>query len=197
MGTAFENEQYLIDWKEKGIYPKIHEDMFTLFSTTFECDSVLDMCCCTGLLGTHVNEFYGIPVVGLEGNPTWIERGRKHGVSIPILEIWISKETLPEILEFIKENKVNGMLARRCMAELFAYDKPNGKILMEPDMEWAKFLTESFVEAGIKEVWMEGGRPHSNTDIHPCPTTATGIKFWEPAYKVSEWHRQCVYMVAS
>lgn len=196
MATAFDNEEYLRAWKEEGVFPRIHRDMFNLFSSTFECNSVLDMCSCTGLLGTHIMEYHKIPAFGLEGNETWLARADKWGITLPTLRCWIGPETLDEVVDFIKDNKINGMVARRCLAELFAYDS-NFKLMKKPDMVWAKKLTTAFVDAGIKEIWMEGGKPMKNPETHPVPNTDAGIKCFAPAYRVSERLNECVYMVAN
>lgn len=196
MATSFDNEDYLIAWKEKGAFPKIHQDIFNLFSFTYECTSVLDMCSCTGLLGTHIMESHGLPCVGLEGDDRWLDRAKKYEIPLPTLEIWLSPDTLPEIINFIKDNKVNGIVARRCLAELFAYDE-NFKLMKKPNMEWAGELTRAFSDAGVKEIWIEGGRPMKNPESHPVPNTNEGIKCFAPAYKMVERFREVAYLVAT
>lgn len=195
MATAFDNEEYLIAWREKRQYPRIHRDIFNLFSSTFECTSVLDMCSCTGLLGTHIAEFHKIPAVGLEGNVEWIDRGRKWGITLPTLQCWIGPKTLDIVIEWLEKNKVDGIVARRCLAELFAYDE-NMKLRKTPDYDWAKVLTGTFREVGIREIWIEGGKPMKKPETHPVPNTIAGIKCFEPNYKPVEWLNECAYLVA-
>lgn len=196
MATAFSKESYLKDWKERQIFPRIHDDMFRLFSSTFTCSSVLDMCSCTGLLGVRIRDFHGVPVVGLEGNLEWIDRGKKWGVDIETLNCWIGPKTLPVVDDFMKQHKVDGIVARRCLAELFGYG-PDGKLRKGgPDYEWAETLTKRWVQLGVKEIWIEGGKPMRNPESHPVPNTDIGITCFSPAYELAERYRECAYLIA-
>jgi hypothetical protein len=115
----FHDESYLKDWSENGRFPAIHDDIFQLFAQTHESESVIDLCCCTGLLGQRVHEVLGVKVCGLEGNRRWIERGCKWGIQYPIIELMVKAPTLPQLSDWLKKNDVTGLLARRCVSELF------------------------------------------------------------------------------
>lgn len=189
----FSDEEYLTDWRDKGVFPKIHQDIFTLFSTTFESDSVLDLCCCTGLLGQHIKEAYGITVVGAEGDPKWIERGRQFGVNIPTLEVFIKRSTLKAFVDWIKSHEVTGIIARRCISELFGNKEDGYTMLTEPDWQFAKQFTEAIVGAGVKELWLEG-RADQGRSVHPIPDTETEIRCFTPLFTLQDTYRKCAYL---
>ena len=86
----FSDKEYLEDWRDNGVFPKIHNDIYTLFGTTWMNDSVCDLCCSTGLLGQRVKEGFGLDVCSIEGDLKWIERGRKYGINIPCLNLYIT-----------------------------------------------------------------------------------------------------------
>jgi hypothetical protein len=189
MGTRYNAESYLEAWTDKGVYPKIHDPVFNLFMTTFESESVLDLCCATGMLGTRINEKAGIQVCGVEWLEKNIRRARKYGVSIPIREMKIERETLNDFVDWIKKNEVTGIVARRCISELFG-NTPTNTI----DWEWAELWTNAVADAGVKEFWIEG-RADQGRSVHCIPDTETEIECLSFRYTVSEVQGKTAYLV--
>lgn len=189
----FSDEEYLRAWKEDKIFPKIHQRIFDLFSMTFEAESVIDLCCCTGLIGQHIKEMHGINVVGVEGDPNWIERGKKWGIELPIYELWITPDTLATFLDIIKKEKVTGIVARRCISELFGNDE-KGRRLKSPNWPWAEQFSEKILNAGITELWFEG-RADQGRSVHPIPGTDEEIQCFSSKYKLAERYQTCAYMI--
>lgn len=190
----FSDEEYLRAWKQDGVWPKIHDSMFTLFSSTFESKSVCDICCCTGLLGQHIKDTHGIKVCAIEGDKAWVERGKLWGTNVPTLNEWILPETLPTVLMWLKDHEVTGLVARRCISELFGSDI-KGKHLKAPNYVWAERLTAALVAAGIREIWLEG-RANQGRSVHPIPSTDAEAKCFESGFKISDRYRDAAYLTA-
>lgn len=190
----FSDEEYLRAWKEEGVYPKIHDKIYQLFATTCESDSVLDLCACTGLLGQRIQDKMGLNVVAVEGDPAWIERGKRWGTNIPTLEVWVLPNTLKTFTDWIRSNEVTGIVARRCISELFGNDA-KGRPLKAPDFVWSKVFTDAILDAGIKEIWLEG-RADQGRSVHPVPDTETEAKCFFSGFKLDETYKTCAYLTA-
>lgn len=188
----FSDEEYLRDWKDNGIFPKIHNNIFNLVASTCESETVLDLCACTGLIGQRLQDKLGLKVVAIEGDPAWVERGAKWGTNIPTLNIWVLPDTLPKVLDWITKNQVTGIVARRCISELFGNDS-KGKHLATPNWLWAAEFTEAIVDAGVRELWLEG-RADQGRSTHCIPDTETEIKCFSSHFKPYEWYGKCAYL---
>lgn len=188
----FSDEEYLRAWKEEGNYPKIHDTLYTLFASTYQSKTVMDLCSCTGLLGQRIKDVNKINVVSVEGDPAWIARGNKWGTNVPVLELWILPETLPRFTQFIEDNEVTGICARRCISEIFGNDA-KGRHLKSPNWEWAETFTKAILNAGIKEIWIEG-RANQGRSTHCIPDTATEARCFGSRFKIEEEYRTCAYL---
>lgn len=188
MGTRYNDESYLQNWQNKDVFPRIHDDIFTLFMQTFESESVLDLCCAIGILGTRIHEKAGIDVCGVELLEKNILRAKKWGVPIEILQLSIEPSTLPTFTDWIKVNNVTGIVARRCISELFG-NTPDGKV----DWEWTKLWTNAVADAGVEEIWIEG-RADQGRSVHPIPDTKTEIQCLSERYDVDERFKNCAYL---
>lgn len=188
MGIRYNDESHLKNWKEEGSFPKIHDDIFTLFMQTFESDSVLDLCCAIGILGTRIHEKAGVDVCGVELLEKNIDRARTWGVPVEIKQLSIERATLPTFVAWLKHNEVTGIVARRCLSELFG-NTPDEKV----DWEWTKIWTGAAADAGVKEIWIEG-RADQGRSVHPIPDTATEIKCLSSRYDVRETYKNTAYL---
>lgn len=188
MGIRYNDESHLEKWANQGVYPRIHDDIFTLFMQTFESDSVLDLCCAIGILGTRIHEKAGIKVCGVELLEKNITRAKNWGVPIEIKELSIERSTIPEFVEWIKKNEVTGIVARRCISELFG-NNPDNKV----DWEWTEIWTGAVADAGVKEIWIEG-RADQGRSVHPIPDTLTEIKCLSSRYNVREFYKNTAYL---
>lgn len=188
MGIRYNDESHLQKWTDLGTFPRIHDDIFTLFMQTFEADSVLDLCCAIGILGTRIHEKAGISVCGVELLEKNITRAKKWGIPIPILELSIEPATLDEFTRWIRDNEVTGIVARRCISELFG-NTPDNRV----DWEWANLWTNAVADAGVKEIWIEG-RADQGRSVHPIPDTATEIKCLASRFTPSETYKNSAYL---
>ena len=188
MGIRYNDESHLRTWKDEGKFPRIHDDIFTLFMQTFEAESVIDLCCAIGILGTRIHEKAGVEVCGVELLEKNITRAQKWGVPIPIRQLSIERATLVSFTDIIRERGATGIVARRCISELFG-NTPDNRV----DWEWANLWTEAVADAGVTEIWIEG-RADQGRSVHPIPDTATEVKCLSSRFSVEETHRNCAYL---
>lgn len=188
----FSDEEYLRAWKEDGVWPKIHSTIYTLFSSTYEGRSFLDLCCCTGLIGQHIQDVNKAKVVAVEGDPAWIQRGKKWGIDVPVFELWVLPHTLRSFISFIEQNEVTGIVARRCISEIFGNDE-KGRHLKTPNWDWAATFTSAILEAGVNEIWIEG-RADQGRSTHCIPDTETEAKCFSTGFKVTDRYKTAAYL---
>lgn len=184
----FNDPGHLEAWKNEGRFPKIHDDIFALFSTTFEAESVLDLCCSIGLIGQHIHEAYGIPVCRVDGDEKALALSESYGVALPTLHTKVEPATLPAIVTFIRAAQVTGITARRCIAELFGHEASD-----VVEYEWGDAFSAAVQEAGVTEMWIEG---HARTSVatHSIPTTEGEIAVLGDRWVVDERLREAAYL---
>jgi hypothetical protein len=146
-------------------------------------DVVLDLCGSTGLLSRRFISA-GIPAVGVEGEQESVEKG-VWGEDQPVKHMWITPETVWSIADWMKEHKVNTVVARRCISEL---------IPVFP------VLGEVFIAGGAKEMFLEG-RQRVAKPTHPCPDIEHEIMpfigEWEgckPTWKLVHRYKECAHL---
>lgn len=188
----FSDEQYLLDWKNKGRFPKIHDDIFQLIASTVEADSVMDICCSTGLLGQRVSEKIGIDVIGVEGHTPWIQRAKKFGNPLTIVELLIEPQTMDALVAVVAKHKITGIIARRCLSELFG-NKGIGVSADKANFEFADVFSATLADAGVEEFWIEG-RADQGRSTHPIPDTTTEIRCLQAGFEPAELYRNCAYL---
>lgn len=188
----FSDEEYLRAWRDEKVWPKIHNNIYNLVASTCEATSVLDLCACTGLLGQRLQDTMGLNVVAIEGDAAWIDRGNKWGTNIPTLHTWVYPETMPAIITFIQKHEVTGIVARRCLSELFGNDRKHN-MLSEPNWEWATEFSRIISDAGVTEFWVEG-RAEQGRSVHPIPNTTMEAACLESHFEVRETYNKCAYL---
>jgi len=140
----FNAPQYLDDWKQ-GKYPSIHKIMFNAVKLYCKSENVLDLCCSTGLLGTQIKEKLNKNVFGIESNATSIALARQYGIPIPIQNMKVVPDSLETFVEYCKVFKIDTIVARRCIPELFGEDYHFG-------LEFVAAMKA----INVKEVFLEG-----------------------------------------
>lgn len=191
MGTRYNDVVHLKRWSTGGGHPRIHDDIYNLIMQTIEAEALIDMCCAIGLLGTHVQESLGATVIGVEADKTNRERAATYGVPIPMVPLFIDRSTIGTFADLIREHSVTGILARRCISELFG-NTPDKKV----DWEWTKIFSGAIADAGVTEIWIEG-RADQGRSVHPVPDTATEVACLESRFEVAERYRNCAYLRAT
>ncbi len=121
----FDAQEYLDDWRERRIYPKIHDTIFGLIREESLGDSFCDLCGNTGLLGQRVlDKIPGASVVGVEMEEEVVARGRAAGVAYERLLTRIDPTTFNAVLAFLVAHQVDVLIARRCLSEVFCDWQP-------------------------------------------------------------------------
>lgn len=180
----FDDEFYLQDYK-RGNFPKIHDRIFQLISSRMMGNSCVDLCGNSGLLGQRVIDILGEPCILIEGSQSAIDMATKYQTSIPKHQLVIKKGTYGVIDKLIRENKINVLIARRCISELFTS-------VTDPDRhDWANMLHA----AGVREVFLQG-RAVTVKATHPIPSVAEEIQCFPDRYKVVYQQGQLAYLKA-
>lgn len=189
MGRRYDDDSYLEAWQSKREYPKIHKNMYELVTATITSKTVMDLCCSTGLLGQHVADF-GANVIGVEALQKSIDKAKSFGIEIPLIQLNIDNNSIDVLCEIIANNSVTGIIARRCLSELFVTEDKTSI-----DFKWANLFTKKIVEAGIKEIWVEG-RAEQGRSVHPIPNTETEIVCLESLFDVVVMRNRCAKLEA-
>lgn len=178
----FNDEGYLKDYL-KGKFPVIHDDLFTLLSNRSRGDSFCDLCGNSGMLGQRIIDEMRSPCILVEGDPNAIAMANKYATSIPKYHLRVSKETYPELRRLFGLHKVDTLVARRCISELFTAPDDPDRIL------WADMLAE----VGVREVFLQGRAP-VKTATHPLPSVNEEIQIFLSRFKVHYQEKQLAYL---
>lgn len=178
----FDDEFYLQDYKQ-GHFPKIHDDLFTNIAARMSGTSCIDLCGNHGLLGQRIIDVLEVPCILIEMSESAIEMAKRYETSIPKYKMKITKDTYPQVAELIAKHKVDVLVARRCISELFTSTE-------DPDrFEWEKMLADS----GVKEVFLQGRAPTKNA-THPLPNVDAEIKCFPTLYTTKFKAGQIAYL---
>lgn len=179
----FDSQERIDLWRSTGKFPQIHDTLFNYVISRMNGDVVLDLCGSTGLLSRRFISA-GIPAVGVEGEKESVEKG-VWGDDQPVKHMWITPDTVWSIADWMKEHKVNTVVARRCISEL---------IPVFP------VLGEVFIAGGAKEMFLEG-RQRVAKPTHPCPDIEHEIMpfigEWDgckPTWKLVHRYKECAHL---
>lgn len=180
----YNSPERLEEWKATGAFPAIHNDIFSYAASYLTTTRVLDLCCSYGLLGQRMVTFGLVDFAcGVDAEMDTIEAAKAAGITIPLYGLKITPETLDQFISIIREHKVNGIIARRCISELFP---------LQP--AWAIQFADAVREAGVLEFILEG-RAIVPKPTHPIPTIAEEVACLVSAYREANRTGQCSYMV--
>jgi hypothetical protein len=148
----FNSVEHLEHWKKTGQFPAIHNDIFFAVMNWGNSDKYLDLCCSFGLLGERVRKkMPGVDVYGVDADATAIQQAQDAGITMSITHMKITAETLPELVDFIREQGISGILARRAFPELFG-----------DDLALGRHFGRQLRSVGVHEVFLEGRAPTKN-----------------------------------
>jgi len=149
--SRFDSKELLTAWQTKGKFPAIHDAIWSMILQT-KSRQFLDLGCCHGLLCQRIyQEWPEAVVIGLDSNLSSIEAGRRAGVQPTMVQIQVSKKTIPDIRSLVEANGIKVLVARRCFPEFFGDDLPAGR----------EFGAE-MRSAGIETIVLQGRVPVKN-----------------------------------
>jgi len=170
---SFSSVELLEAYRDKGQFPAIHDAIFAQVSQHAKGRSFCDLGACTGLLTRRLATIDGAKVCGIEGNPRFIASGREHGIDMPILALKVSQRTFGEFSDFIERHKVDVLVARRVMPELWGEDLDGGVA-----------FSSLLASLGVREIFIEG-RIYSDRSTNALAKLETELRLFAAEYDSS------------
>lgn len=112
----YDSLEHIDNLKKKGVYPKIHNDIFKLHQLV-PVDNVLDVGCCYGLLSHRLSQVYD-NVVGIEANSRYAE----HFIfkdNIRYYNFEINKKNIGLLDHIIKKHNIQAVYCRRVIPSIY------------------------------------------------------------------------------
>ena len=145
----FDDDEYLKQYYQLNIYPKIHDDIFELHKYV-PVENVIDLGCCTGLLSRRLADKYKM-VVGIEINKRYLDKAVK-APNIMYFNYGIEKDTLVKLNETIKKYGIRAIFARRVIPEI--YETGGFKLVHD--------FIDTVFKAGVEYIAIEGRKSTRN-----------------------------------
>ena len=123
------NDKELLVQFNKGVFPKIHDNIFKRIISLEHKGTILDLCCCYGLLAERLN-MHGLKTIGVERDYTYIHSAKKRNISTNIYNVDVLKQ-MKELTRIISLNNCTTLVLRRCLPELFGDDTNAGYSFFE------------------------------------------------------------------
>lgn len=173
--NRYDSTAYLEAYRDAKEFPKIHDDLFGLVRDYGVRCNALDLCCSIGLLGQRLIDHLGINCIGVEGYLISSREGPEYGVMMPVYELKVTMETLPQFFSILKEHQVETLVARRCISEIFP----------GPDTPLAHAFVAGLKEAGVKHVFLQGRQVSANSN-HPMFSIDQEVHAFKGPYNLIE-----------
>ena len=146
MSTKYNSPEYLRGWVAKRLYPDIHSAIFLAATTALKGKRVLDICCSYGLLGQHLKDTGQFEFVcGMDAEEPTVNAAMIKGIEIPLMVMKLTWGTSVAFTQYLAQNRIDTIVARRAFPELFSED---------PD--FGREMSREFHNVGVKEILIEG-----------------------------------------
>lgn len=166
----FDSDEHLERWRGTGRFPAIHDAVAKMVVEETRSTRWCDLCSSTGLLGARLRTRHRMFVVGIEGDADAVGRGIRAGVRLDgVLVTRIDFDHLDEVRMHLEAHRVQGIVARRCLPELF--EVPGNRAA----------LPRLFAEAGVQELVVEG-RVASGRATSAFPSIVQEVEALAPFY---------------
>ena len=143
---AFNSRELLDKWVAEGGYPEIHDSIYHAASQHLAGESVLDLCCCFGLLGERLAREYRCPIVwGVDADVQSIAAAKDAGVTIPLYTMKIVPETMEVLVSLIEQFTTSAIVARRAIPELFG-----------ENLGFGREFSQRVKQVGVRKILVEG-----------------------------------------
>jgi SAM-dependent methyltransferase len=145
----FNSPEHLDVWRAIGRFPSIHDALYQLIAEQSDGKGFLDLCCSTGLLGQRILKgIKGARVYGVDADIKALDAAVVAGITYPMLKLTLMPAMIETFLAHVRDNRIDVLVARRCMPELFGSDRAFGLAFVE-----------GIAKAGVKEVFLQGRVP--------------------------------------
>ncbi len=187
----YNDPSHFTRWQTSGEFPAIHDAIFTMLRKHLDAGTAgpppsgfLDLCCSVGLLGQRIREKVpGARVCGVEGLASSVQQARAAGVAYPILNLTVTPATIPTLASWIRLHRVEVLVARRCLSEVFATDP-----------SWGPAFWSAVTAAGVRMAVIQGRQPVANP-THPIPSVREEIAALGPGARLVDLAGQCAVLV--
>ena len=177
----FNDEIYLKQYYELKQFPKIHDDIFYLCQKLKGKHTAIDLGCCFGLLAKRLL-FVFDKVIGIESNTNYLEKAINCS-KIKYYNIEVNMKTLSQLEQIIKKYKVDILVARRVIPELY---ETGGEELLY-------FFKKTIYNSGINYIVLEGRKSNANA-VNPLSTIEKEVKVFLDLYEIQEQYRNCILL---
>ena len=171
----YNSVERLEKWCMEGMYPSIHDRIFEMIDGRIKGQTVLDLCCSTGLLGQRIQDELNKTVFGVDADKKAFENAASYGVDVNRTQMRIDASNFDPLIKFIADRGIDVLVARRCLSEVFYSHIDQGPV-------FAKRLLD---ETKVREIFIQGRREQPNA-THPIPSCDAEVSlfkdFWTEAY---------------
>lgn len=174
---AYDNLEYIKTYKKTGVYPRIHNNIFSQ-TEYVPVKNVLDLGCSIGILTHRLGNVYD-NVVGIEPNRKSLENAIfKDNVTFYNFEV--NKDKLKLLKKVIEKHNIEAVFARRVISEI--YTTGGEELLYE--------LSDLFKECEIKYLVIEG-RIDTKRATHYLNNVDKEIRYFINNYKLINTYNNC------
>lgn len=177
--------EHLEAWQANGRFPKIHDAITDMAMASLRGRRILDLGCSYGLLGTRLRQ-NGLAdvVVGVDASLDVLSDALRAGIPIMARPLRVTRESLPQLLAWVREHKLDAIVARRILPELFGNDLETGRL-----------FGHLVARAGIKEMIIEG-RVISPNAKNPLQSIDQEVKMLVESFREVKRAGAVSYLVA-
>ena len=176
----YNDDTYIKNFIEHGIYPKIHDDIYSL-DRYLDNSNVLDLGCCTGLLSRHLAETHNF-VIGVDSEAKYIEKAIKHN-NIQYIQMEINESTLEDFHKILVCNNIAIIYARRIIPEVY---ETGGKDLVN-------HLIQTMYDSKVEYLVVEGRKSNRNA-VNPLKSIEEEVTALKQRYEVIRKYKNCAIM---
>lgn len=177
---TFDDLEYIRDLKEKGQYPKIHDDIFELHEHV-PVNNVVDMGCCHGLLSHRLGQVYD-HVVGIEPSKRYCKNLQLKD-NVTYYNLQLNKQTIITFDKILKKHNIGGIFCRRVISEIYT---TGGEELIQS-------LKNCLISNNVNYIALEG-RIETKNSVNPINNTEKEINLFNDEYKVIATKHRAVVM---
>ena len=182
----FNSPEHLETWRTTGRYPAIHDALANVAVADVRGRRLVDLGCSYGLLGARVVAEAGLEFgLGIDADGAVLAAARAAGVPIELEEMKVTEVTIPRLSDMLEYHRIDVMVARRVLPELFGADLTAGQ----------RFV-EMLCQVGIKEVFLEG-RVDSPKSVNALRSIAQEVELLAPWFREVRRIGGVSYLVAA